>query len=170
MILTGTRIYAVWGADYPALHWLGEWNRRRAVPLVAIAVQAAFAALLVVVAGTPAGRGAFDSMLKLVGRPGLPWEQFGGGFETLVIGSAPLFWMLTLLTGIAALLLRYRDRDVERPFTMPMFPLPAFIFCASCIYMLRASLVFAGWLSLIGFVPAAIGIGLWFCMRSNRAE
>ena len=23
MILTGTRIYAVWGADYPALAWLG---------------------------------------------------------------------------------------------------------------------------------------------------
>ena len=92
-------------------------------------MQAAIAALLVLLAGTPAGRSAFDSMLHLVGQPGLPWEQFGGGFETLVIGSAPLFWTLTLLTGIAALLLRYRDRNVERPFSMPMFPLPAIVFC-----------------------------------------
>ena len=36
MILTGTRIYAVWGADYPAFAWLAAWNRRTAAPIAAM--------------------------------------------------------------------------------------------------------------------------------------
>ena len=38
MILTASRIYAVWGTDYPAVAWLGDWNRRNTAPVAAIAV------------------------------------------------------------------------------------------------------------------------------------
>src|SRR5207244_2368166 len=61
MILTATRIYAVWGADYPALAWLAAWSRRSAAPLAAIALQAAIAVVLIVLVGTDAGRAAFDT-------------------------------------------------------------------------------------------------------------
>ena len=47
MILTGTRIYAVWGADYPPSPGLASWNRRTAAPVAAIALQAVFAVMLV---------------------------------------------------------------------------------------------------------------------------
>ena len=56
MILTGTRIYAVWGSDYPALAWLGAWNRRTGSPVAAIVLQAAIAMLLVVLVGTDGGQ------------------------------------------------------------------------------------------------------------------
>jgi hypothetical protein len=36
--------------------------------------------------------------------------------------------------------------------------------------MLHASLVYAGWLSLMGFVPAAIGIVAWFALRNRTAR
>ena len=65
MILTGTRIYAVWAADYPALNWLATWNRQRVAPVVAITIQALVAVFLILlvmareVAGArPPGEGA----------------------------------------------------------------------------------------------------------------
>lgn len=169
MILTGTRIYAVWGADYPALKWLGAWNRRTAAPIAAIAVQAIIAVSLIVLVGTSTGRAAFDSALTHVGLSGLPWEKYYGGFETLVAGSTPVYWSLTLLTGMSVFVLRSRNRSTPRPFSMPLFPLPALVFCGTCMYMLGASLAYAKWLSLIGFVPTAMGIAAWFAVRSSRS-
>jgi len=168
MILTGTRIYAVWGADYPALKWLGTWNRNTAAPIAAIVVQAIIAVLLIALVGTSAGRTAFDNALKTIGLKELPWEIYHGGFETLVAGSAPVYWTLTLMTAASTFVLRYRDRDVDRPFRMPLYPLPAAVFCATCIYLLGASLMYAKWLSLIGFMPSLVGIAAWSIVRANR--
>jgi len=165
MILTGTRIYAVWGADYPALKWLGTWNRNNAAPIVAIAAQAIIAVLLIALVGTSAGRSAFDAALTAIGLKGLPWEIYHGGFETLVAGSAPVYWALTLLTAISTFVLRFRDSNADRPFRTPLFPLPAIVFCGTCVYLLRASLLYAKWLSLIGFAPTAVGIVAWLAIR-----
>jgi basic amino acid/polyamine antiporter, APA family len=170
MILTGTRIYAVWGADYPALAWLGAWNRRSAAPLAAIALQGAVAAGLILIVGTEAGRNYFDHMLRVFGIEGLPWKKFNGGFNTLVAGSAPVYWALTFLTALSVFILRFRNRAAERPFTIPLFPLPAIVFCASCVFMFGASLDYARWLSLIGFVPIAIAAVLWFALRRKAAR
>ena len=167
MILTGSRVYATWGADYPALAWLASWNQRAAVPFVAIAVQAVIAVLLIALVGTPAGRDLFDSTLRFVGLSELPWEDFFGGFETLLAGSAPVYWGLCLLTGLSVFILRVKDRSIERPFRIPLFPLPALMFCATCAYMLYSSLAYAQWLALIGAVPLAAGAVLWLILRSR---
>ena len=168
MILTASRIYAVWGADYPALHWLGAWNRRTTAPIAAIVLQAIVAALLILLVGTQTGRNSFDAALNLVGLNGLPWDKFFGGFETLVAGSAPVFWALFLLTGVAVFVLRATDRTAERPFSIPLYPLPAIVFCATCAYMLWSSLIYAGWLTLLGIVPVFIGGITWFLVRPKR--
>jgi amino acid transporter len=170
MILTGSRIYAVWGADYPALGWLAAWDRR-AAPVTAIALQAIVAAGLIVLVGTRAGRNTFDATLKAVGIDGLPWDRYFGGFETLVAGSAPIYWGLSLLTGIAVFSLRLADRDVPRPFSVPMFPIPAVAFCATCVYMLVASIRYARWLTMLGIVPLAAGLVAWLIVRRlHRAQ
>ena len=168
MILTGTRVYATWGADYPALAWLGAWNRRRAAPEGAIVAQATIAVLLIVLVGTAAGRNLFDTALRRVGLTGLPWDDYLGGFETLVAGSAPVFWALCLLTGVAVYVLRAKDRIIERPFRAPLFPLPALLFCATCMFMLWASVSYAQWLTLLGFVPLVFGGALWFAVRRRH--
>jgi amino acid transporter len=168
MILTGTRIYAVWGSDYRALKWLGTWNRQTAAPLTSIAVQAIITVLLIATVGTTAGRAAFDAALNFAGIHGLPWEEYHGGFETLVAGSAPVYWLLTLLTGIAVFILRMRDKHIERPFKIPLFPIPAIAFCATCAYLFRSSVQYAKWLSLIGIVPTALGLIAWLALRNRR--
>jgi amino acid transporter len=170
MILTGSRIYAVWGADYRAFHWLASWNRRTAAPIGAIVVQAAIALVLILLVGTESGRRTFDTALRAIGRAGLPWDEYNGGFATLVAGSAPLYWLLTLLTGLSVFILRRRDRGCERPFAIPLFPIPAIVFAASCAYMFWASITYARWLSLIGFLPTAVGGALCLALRSNRQE
>lgn len=165
MILTAARIYAVWGADYPALSWLATWNKQRAAPVASIAVQALIAVVLVLVVGTFVGRSSFDWLLNRIGLTPLPWKQYSGGFETLVAGSAPAFWLLTLLTGIAVFVLRLRDRQLIRPFAIPFYPLPAIVFCGTCLFMLRASLDYARGLSMLGFIPLAFGVAAWMAAR-----
>jgi amino acid transporter len=169
MILTGTRIYAVWGADYRALAWLSAWNRRSVAPVAAIAAQTVIALALIALVGTRAGRASFDAVLRAFGLSGLPWAKYSGGFETLIAGSTPVFWLLTLLTGIALFVLRHIDRAVERPFTVPLYPLPLLAFCGTSAYMLWASVAYARWLSLIGFIPLALGAIVAFAVRPSRA-
>lgn len=169
MILTAARIYAVWGTDYPALAWLATWNERRAAPVAAITVQAMIAAVLVAVVGTTSGRSTFDWMLIQLGLDALPWQQYSGGFELLVAGSAPAYWILTFLTGVAVFILRWRDCQPARPFTIPFYPLPAIIFCGTCLFMLRASFDYAHGLSLLGFIPLLIGALGWLVLRQRDA-
>jgi basic amino acid/polyamine antiporter, APA family len=66
--------------------------------------------------------------------------------------------------------LRFTDRTIERPFTVPLFPVPAVLFCATCAYMLYASAAYARWLVLLAVVPLVIGAGLALLMprRENN--
>jgi amino acid transporter len=170
MILTGTRIYAVWAADYPSLNWLATWNRQRVAPEVAIIIQANIAIFLILLVGSYRGRQFFNLALSAAGIQPVLWEKFNGGFETLVVGSAPLFWLLTLLTTLSVFILRRRDPALARPFKVPFYPLPLILFAGTCLYMLHASLAYAGWLSLIGFTPTGVGLLIWFFVRESRAD
>ena len=157
MILTGTRVYATWGADYPSLGWLGAWDRRNAAPLSAIAVQAVVAVLLILLVGTVFGRSVFDAVLSLVGIAPLRWDDYFGGFEMLVAGSAPVFWAFFFLGGLAVFVLRTKDSSTPRQYQIPLYPLPPLVFCVSSFYMLYSSLLYARWLTLLGVVPLAVG-------------
>jgi amino acid transporter len=168
MILTGSRVYAVWGADYPALAWLGKWNRRAAAPTAAIATQSAVALLLILLVGTEAGRDLFDGALRGIGLAALPWDKYMGGFETLVAGSGPIYWAFTMLTTVSVFVLRVKDRSAARPFRIPLFPLPPLVFCGICAYMLWAGLVYARWLALLGAVPLVLGVGIWPLVGSGQ--
>ncbi len=162
LVLTGSRVYASLGADHRVFAHLGHWDRRRGSPLVSLTAQGVITVLLMLAVGTERGRGAIDAVLDRIGRPGLPWEKYFGGFDTLVAGTAPVFWGFFLLTGLSLFVLRYRDPQRVRPFRTPFFPIPPLIFCAMCCYMLYSSLDYARWLSLIGLVPLAVGIPLFW--------
>jgi amino acid transporter len=140
---------------------MASWNRRSATPALAIVVQGAVAILLIVGVGTASGMQAIDAALRGIGLSGLPWDQYFGGFETLVAGTAPVFWSFFLLTAISLFVLRIKDRGRTRPFSAPVFPLPPIVLCLTCSYMLYSSLDYGKWLALIGLVPLAVGIPLY---------
>jgi amino acid transporter len=61
-------------------------------------------------------------------------------------------------------MLRYQEPSVSRPFRVPLYPFTPLLFCATCAYMLYASLTYTGAGALVGVVVLLTGIplGLWF--------
>ena len=168
LLFTGSRIYASVGRDHPAFAGLGRWHPRFHVPTRALLAQSAVTLAWVMGVGTEAGRGAIDGALALVGASALPWDRYGGGFDTLVASTAPVFWLFFLGTGLALLRLRALDRGIERPFQVPGYPLAPLVFAGSCLYMLYASLDYARGLALVGLVPLLVGLPIY--LLSRRAE
>jgi amino acid transporter len=168
LILTGSRLHASLGADYRIFSWMGQWNTRLNSPVRSLVAQAGVALLLIVGVGTDAGRNSLDRMMTGIGLSPLPWTKYEGGFDTLVAGTSPVFWLFFLLTGISLPVLRRKDRDRPRPFVTPLYPLVPLIFISACGYMLYASIAYAGALCLLGIVPLLMGIPLFLISRRMR--
>jgi amino acid transporter len=167
-VFTGARVYARSGVDHAAFAALSRWDPRWGVPARALIAQSAVTLAWIGAVGTPLGRRLLDTTLGALGLPGLPWDHFGGGFDTLVAGTAPVFWLFFLATGASLLVLRRREPDAPRPFRVPGYPFTPLVFCASCVFMLDASLRYAGALSLVGLVPLALGVPLYLLSRRMR--
>jgi amino acid transporter len=170
LILTGSRVFRSLGDDHRLFYLLARWDRRLGVPMGAIVAQALVSLLLIVAVGTVSGQRAVDQCLVAIGLQALPWADYHGGFETLVAGTGPVFWMFFLLTGMSLFVLRHRDKHVARPFSTPIYPLPPIIFCLTCLFMLQASLAYAKGLCLIAAAPVALGIPLYLLSRQHKAE
>jgi amino acid transporter len=161
LIFTGSRVYSKLGADYRMFAALGHWSPRFGSPIWALLIQATVVLIMVVAVGTPFGRDKIDWGMTSVGLNKIPWARYYGGFETLVSGTAPVFWGFFLLSGISLFALRQRDPDLERPFSVPLYPLLPLIFCSYCGYMLYSAIDYAKWISLLGALPLAFGLVLY---------
>jgi basic amino acid/polyamine antiporter, APA family len=150
-MIVGARTSYALGRDWSPLRALGRWDAQRGTPPTALRVQC-LAALLLVVIGAAAG----------------------SGFTAMVEFTAPVFWLFFLLSGISLFVLRRKEPQRQRPFSVPFYPVLPMLFCAVCAYMLWSSLAhvtgqqFAGinaaWVSVA--VLALGAIPLWFMRRS----
>lgn len=165
IIFTGSRVYTTLGEDYSVFSFLGRWQARLGSPVAALAAQAVISLSMIVAVGTEAGRTRIDGALRRVGLDALPWGEYHGGFGTLVTGTAPVFWLFFLMTGLAVIHLRVNDRETERPFSIPLYPFVPIVFCLSCAYMLYSSIAYAGGLCLLGIVPLLCGVPLYAVSR-----
>ncbi len=170
MVLTGSRLFAEVGREHAVLSMLGKWHSRLNVPLWSLLAQAAISTLLILVVGTKAGRGFVDSCFRVLQIAPADWQSFGGGFETLVAGTAPVFWLFFLMTSGALFVLRWKDREISRPFSVPGFPVIPLVFCGMCGYMLVSSVEYAGSISLMGIGPLLLGVPLLLINRLNDAS
>jgi amino acid transporter len=170
MVFTGARVYASAGRDHAAFAALARWSPRAGVPARALLAQAGFSLLWIVAVGTQLGRAALDGALAALRLPGMPWDHFGGGFDTLVASTAPAFWLFMVATGAALMALRRREPEAPRPFRVPAYPWTPLLFCASSLFMFEASLRYAGGLALAGLVPLALGVPLYLATRSRATD
>jgi APA family basic amino acid/polyamine antiporter len=166
LIFSGPRLYARMGAEHPLFAWLGRWNRRTGVPWVAISVQAVLAMGLIVVVGTPEGRNALNGLFTLMGQANLDWEG-RNGFDTMLRCTTPVFWLFFLLTGLSLFVLRKRDRGINRPFRVPLYPLLPIVFCATCVYMLYSGIQYARHLGVLGVLLVLLGVPLYLLSASG---
>lgn len=146
-IFTGARTNYALGQDFRLFAFLGNWRVRGNTPAAALLAQGAIALLLV--------------LLGTITR---------NGFETMVDYTAPVFWFFFLLTGISLFVLRRRDRDIVRPFRVPLYPLTPILFCAICAYMLQSSLAYTGIGALVGVGVLLAGVPLLIITRLMRGS
>ncbi len=165
MIFTGSRLCAAIGADHKLFAKLGTWHAGLGSPVFALGTQAALSLLLVISVGTQRGRDAVDVVMTSIGRSALPWDTFGGGFQTLVAATAPVFWMFFLLSGLSLFVFRIRQPEAERPFRVPGYPVVPVIFCLGSAYMVYASLDYARDLALMALIPLAVGVPVYVVSR-----
>jgi basic amino acid/polyamine antiporter, APA family len=168
MIFTGSRVFAVFGADHRLFGWLNRGGPT-AAPWAAIAAQSAVTLAMVFGVGTEGGRGAIDAAFSAVRLRPVPWDDYYGGFETLLAATAPVFWALFLAVGIGLMVLRRRNPERERPFSVPWYPLPPLVFCATCLFMLYSSLDYARELAVLGAAPVGVGLVI-YALGRKRAE
>lgn len=136
-MIVGARTNYAMGRDWPALRWLGGWHATRGVPLAAHVVQALIALALVAF-------GAYEH----------------DGFEAMVEFTAPVFWAFLLLVGVSLFVSRARDRDAERPFRVPLYPLTPLVFCAACAYLFYSSVAYAASRDAVHVSLAVIAVGV----------
>jgi amino acid transporter len=169
LILTGARIYAAAGADFPAFSVLARWHSHRGTPVAALVVQMVITLGLVLLVGHDAGRALLAAAIKALGFGAVSWQGHGG-FDTLLKCTAPVFWLFFLLTGVSLFVLRAKDRGIERPFTVPLYPVLPLVFCATCAYMLYSAIDYAGALSLLGLALLLAGGVVFLCFGRGRTN
>ena len=146
-IFTGARTSYALGRDFPLFGFLGRWQGNANTPANALLVQAIIVLSLILL-GT--------------------WTR--RGFETMVDYTAPVFWFFFLLTGLSLFVLRTQDPNTHRPFTVPLYPLTPFVFCAFCIFMLHSSLAYTGVGALVGVGALLIGAPVLLVARRTYSR
>ena len=147
-IFTGARTYYALGRDIPLLNALGIWSPRGHNPRNAFLLQGTIALALIL----------FGAMSR-------------DGFQNMVAYTAPVFWFFLFMVGLSLIVFRWRESERERPFSVPLYPLPPLILCATSLWMMYGSLSYAGPGAVIGVVVLLLGTPLiWLQRRRSRAE
>ena len=144
-IFTGARTNYALGQDFSLFSFLGRWNPHTKTPTSALFVQGLIALGLVLL-------GALTRQ----------------GFETMVDYTAPVFWFFFLLSGVALLILRRREPELSRPFSVPAYPWLPLLFCGMCGYLLYSSLTYTGIGALLGVLVVVSGTPLLLWHRDSQ--
>jgi APA family basic amino acid/polyamine antiporter len=133
MVLAGPRVMQSMGTSFPSLRGLAKTNKN-GVPYIAIAMQSLIALVLVLFS-------SFESLINYIGF------------------TLNLF---TFLTVFGIFILRYKKRDVQRPFKTPLFPLPPILFLLILGWILVNVLIEKPMESLLGLLTVMGGLGFYY--------
>jgi basic amino acid/polyamine antiporter, APA family len=149
-IFTTARIYWAFGADHRLFGTLSHWSKRWKTPARALIVQGVIC--LGFILGVWIAKGNRDS------------------FEAAVNLTAAVFWMFFCLTGIALIVLRFKDPDIARPFRVPGYPVVPIIFCGFCAYMVIGTILYDAKGALIGLGILLLGLPLYFLPQKLKQK
>ncbi len=125
LIFTGSRISYALGAEHRSFHFLGKWSERFGTPAKSLVFQGAISLAILF---------------------------FAGSFIDAILYTAPIVWLFFLGTGISVFVLRRREPNIDRPYKISAFPLPALVFCAACIFMCYSSFTYALAMKPVGLI------------------
>jgi amino acid transporter len=144
-IITGARTNYALGRDFRLFDYLGRWHERAQTPTNALLVQGVIS-LALVFAGSFARE----------------------GFTAMVEYSAPVFWFFFFLAGLSLIVLRTKEPEKERAFSVPLYPLTPILFCMACLYMMQSSLTYAGAGAIAGVIVLLVGVPVLLFARQRE--
>jgi basic amino acid/polyamine antiporter, APA family len=174
-------VYSTLGADHRLFALLSRTTRLGS-PVYALLLQALITVGFLLVLGTRRGHEETNLVLqwfhdaiqqvllslRLVEQASA-WEvpKWGTGdaFEALVSHTAPVFWVFFLMTGLSLFVLREKNPNKERPYSVPLYPILPIIFCNVCVYMIYQSSIYVGWRALFALGLLALGLPLFWISR-----
>ncbi|MBA4017661.1 MAG: amino acid permease [Pirellula sp.] len=126
MIFTGARIYYAMGNRHRMFKPLAVWSLRYGTPVVSLCVQAVVTlGLLIGFGGTAAGSEPREA------------------FRRLVIFMTPPFYVFLVLSAVAVVVLRRRDKEpAPGVYRMPLFPVPALVVAVASAFMAYRGVVY----------------------------
>jgi amino acid transporter len=92
------------------------------------------------------------------------------GFEAMVAYTAPVFWFFLALAALSVIVLRQKEPERARPFRVPFYPVTPLIFFSAALFMLYASVRYAGSGALIGVAVMLAGVPVLFLVRASVAR
>lgn len=130
-IMAGARVSYVLGEDHPCFKFLSGWSDKTGTPVKALSVQCILCVLVALLTGS---------------------------FDKAVIYATAVVWLFYLLCGIAVILLRIKEKNRERPYKVPFYPVVPIAFCASCVYLIYSAFDYDTKGSLIAFGLTILGL------------
>jgi len=135
LIFTGARISYALGAEHRAFGILGRWDQRRGTPVWALLLQGTIAVGLIAV--------------------------LGSFVNTILYTAAPVY-SFYLATSLAIIVLRFKEKDTERPYRVTGYPVTTIIFCAVCAFLIYSAVDYKPWIALTACVVLLAGMLLYW--------
>ena len=135
------------GRDFAPLKSMAARNKQTGAPSAAIVAQAAIALCLI----------AFGAAAR-------------DGFAAMVEYTAPVFWMFMVLIGASIFIFRWRNPGGCSSYRVPLYPVTPFVFCGMALYLVHASIAYAGIGALFGLAILAAGIPVYLLGRQAYAN
>lgn len=92
---------------------------------------------------------------------------FSGSFETLTNLAIFVMWIFFVMTVAGIFILRTKHKDIQRPYTVPLFPIVPIIGIAGGIYILISTLISSTLYSLFGLGVTALGIPIYLLVKKK---
>jgi APA family basic amino acid/polyamine antiporter len=131
-IMTGARVVYAMAASGQFPRFAGRLHPGRGTPVIALALQSAWALVVL-------------------------WS---GSFDQILVYSSVGLALLSMLTVLSVVILRWRQPSRERPFRVPLYPLPPLVFLVGTALLTAAAFSQRPWesglslLSILLAVPA----------------
>ncbi|MCD2348744.1 amino acid permease [Clostridium guangxiense] len=140
-LMTGVRVPFAMGEDrlFPFSNFFGKISPKFGTPINALLFQAALSSLYV----------------------------FSGSFETLTNLAVFTMWIFFVMTVAGIFILRSKHKDINRPYTVPLFPIVPIVGIGGGVYILISTLINSTAYALYGLAVTALGIPIYMLIKRN---
>jgi amino acid transporter len=116
LVFTGARISYAMGCHHVAFRFLGRWSGRSGTPVWSLVMQCCLSLVIILAAGS---------------------------FINTILYNAPAVWLFFFATATTVFVLRYKDPQTPRSYSVTGFPATVIVFCCCCLFMLYNCISFA---------------------------